>query len=125
MNAVIDRDPARTVAVATKMLEQLIGRGVADAVGLCFQNGELEWRQERITGPIREWLRTPGYADAIAIDLRTPGEAVLAHSDVLCRMRYARDRIDFTVHDLVCDGPAMHQPGLVATLEHFVQEHRP
>jgi hypothetical protein len=112
---------AHSVGVATKVLEQLIARGVSDVIGLRVETGD----QETITGSVRDWLRTPGHQGAIAIDLRTPGEAVLAHSDVMCRMRYARDRVDFTVRDLVCDGPAMHQPALVAALESFVQEHRP
>ncbi|MGE5180441.1 MAG: hypothetical protein ACM31C_00180 [Acidobacteriota bacterium] len=112
-------DAAHSIGIATKVLEQLIARGVADVIGLRIETGD----QERIRGSIREWLGTPGYADAIAIDLRTPGEAVLAHADVLCRVRYARDRVDFTVTHLACDGPAMHD--VAPALEHFAKEHRP
>ncbi len=109
-------DAAHSIGVATKVLEQLILGGVEDVIGLRVETGD----QEPITGSIRDWLRTP---DAIAIDLRTPGEAVIAHADVLCRMRYARDRVDFTVSQLVCDGPAMHD--VAPALEDFAQEHRP
>ena len=109
-------DAAQSVAIATKVLEQLIVQGVEDVIGLRIESGD----REPITGSIRDWLRTP---DAVAIDLRTPGEAVLAHQGVLCRMRYARDRVDFTVRDIVCDGPAMYD--VVPALEDFAKDHQP
>jgi len=108
--------PRSAVDAATTLLPHLIAAHVKDVIGLRVGSGA----QERIVGPIQEWLDAP---DAVAIDLRTPGEAVIAHADVLCRMRYARDRVDFTVSDLVCDGPAMHD--VAPALEHFAKEHRP
>jgi hypothetical protein len=98
----------------------LIERGITAAIGLRIERGE--HREEMISGSIASWLATGG--DAIAIDLRTPGEAVLAHRDVLCRMRYVRDRVDFTVHDVVRDGPAMHHADVVAAIDRFAEEHR-
>ena len=107
--------PRSAVDAATMLLPHLIAAEFNDVIGLRAASGA----QEKIVGPISEWLRTP---DAVAIDLRTPGEAVIAHQGVLCRMRYARDRVDFTVRDLVCDGPAMHE--VVAVLEDFAKDHR-
>ncbi len=108
--------PRSAVDAATTLLPRLIAAEVNDVIGLHVASGA----QEKIVGPIREWLRKP---DAVAIDLRTPGEAVIAHQGVLCRMRYARDLVDFTITDLVCDGPAMHD--VAPALEHFAKGHRP
>ncbi len=119
----MDRDAVSAVGAATVVLRSLIAQRVEDKIGLRVVRGSSSWQQELITGSIREWLGVPGYADSIAIDLRKRGEAVLSHADVLCRVRYERDRVDFTVTDLVCDGPAMHD--VAPALEHFAKEHRP
>ena len=108
--------PRSAVDAATMLLPHLIAADFKDVIGLRVASGA----QEKIIGPINEWLRKP---DAVAIDMRTPGEAVIAHQGVMCRMRYARDLVDFTVSELVVDGPAMHD--VAAALEHFAKEHRP
>ena len=121
MSSLGHRDAGHAIRMATMMLPRLIERGEALVLGL---RGESSWEPETITGSVRDWLQAPRDSDAVAIDLRTPGECVLAHADVLCRMRYARDLVDFTVRDLVCDGPAMGEPRVVETLARFAEEHR-